>query len=443
MSYFLSDRYETVRTVYEAAATKVVLVRAIDTGELFIIKGIRKGPDTPEHFFLEASLLRDLSHPGIPTLYDTQEDEQFFYMVEEYVCGDPLDQYLLYHQHISQITFLQIAMQLCQIILYLHTSMPEPILYLDLKPEHIIVCGNRVKLIDFGIAKILTSSGNDFQIFGTKKYAAPEQIFGGRLDERTDIYGIGKILAYMLDYLPLGKRYPFVPVTAKCLHYQKSRRIADISRLLEVLQGLLKKIQKEKRNGQHLLYEIAVTGSGEGVGCTHVAVALVCYLNQAGFYAYYRNETEQPVLERMVQQDMADIYRDGMIYHDYFRAYMNYGPAVGNSEPPKGIAVIDCGCQEACKADATIYVCSGRIWQRQQKRKEKDGAAEYGRILLLNHGTRFMAARFAREQKQQVYLFPYTRDPFYVTWREKMLFSKMVERDLSLETTKKRTIFRT
>ena len=172
MSYFLSDRYETIRVLYESTYTRVVLVKTIDTGDLYVIKGIRKNPATPEHFFLEASLLQDLNHPGIPILHETQEDASFFYIVEEYIYGDSLDQYLLYHQHISQDTFLQFAMQLCNIMEYLHTRNPNPILYLDLKPEHIIVCGNQLKLIDFGIAKILTSSGNDFQNFGTKKYSA-------------------------------------------------------------------------------------------------------------------------------------------------------------------------------------------------------------------------------------------------------------------------------
>ena len=66
MSYFLSDRYETQDVLYETSHTRVVLVRALDTGDLHVIKGIRKDPTTPEHFFLEASLLQDLSHLEFP-----------------------------------------------------------------------------------------------------------------------------------------------------------------------------------------------------------------------------------------------------------------------------------------------------------------------------------------------------------------------------------------
>ena len=248
MSYFLSDRYETQDVLYETSHTRVVLVRALDTGDLHVIKGIRKDPTTPEHFFLEASLLQDLSHPGIPILLETEEDESYFYIVEEYIYGDSLDQYLLYHQNISQDTFLQFAMQLCEIIRYLHTHDPYPILHLDLKPDHIIVCGNQLKLIDFGNAKILTSSGNDFQNFGTKKYAAPEQKHGGAVDQRTDIYGLGKIFSYMLLFLPMQKRLRFLGLVTRMLRYDKGRRITDISRVQDHLQRVWQKNKKEKKN---------------------------------------------------------------------------------------------------------------------------------------------------------------------------------------------------
>lgn len=431
MSYFLSDRYETIRVLYESTYTRVVLVKTIDTGDLYVIKGIRKDPATPEHFFLEASLLQDLNHPGIPILHETQEDASFFYIVEEYIYGDSLDQYLLYHQHISQDTFLQFAMQLCNIMEYLHTRNPNPILYLDLKPEHIIVCGNQLKLINFGIAKILTSSGNDFQNFGTKKYAAPEQRHGGAVDERTDIYAVGKILSYMLLFLPIKSRIVCFPLIARTLCYDKKRRITSISRLQNRLQRIQQKNKKEKKNKKHLLKRIAIVGSEEGVGCTHVAVALVCYLNQAGFYAYYKNESEQPTLERMLQQDMACIRQDGFIYHEFFRGCLTYGPAVAKSELLEGIQVVDRGCKEDATAGATIYVCSGRIWQKRPS--DAVWATRKNAIIVGNHFSRYDAKTCARAWKRRVYLFPYQSDPFHATWAVRRLFSNMLKKELLCE----------
>lgn len=103
----------------------------------------------------EADLLKDLKHPGIPLIYDIDEDDTTLYIVEEYIPGESLDRMMVHPENISQELILKIGFELCDILDYLHHTAPYPILYQDLKPEHIIVCGNQVKLIDFGIASFL------------------------------------------------------------------------------------------------------------------------------------------------------------------------------------------------------------------------------------------------------------------------------------------------
>lgn len=436
MSYDRSDKYQVIRTIYESAATRVVLIRAKQSDELRIMKIIHKDAAASEPFLFEASLLRELDHPGIPRLYETIEDEDYFYLIEEYVWGDSLDEYLLYHQHISQDTFLQIALQLCGIVTYLHSHDPEPILYLDMKPSHIIVCENQMKLIDYGIAKFLTSSGNNFQKYGTKKYAAPEQLQGESLDERADVYGVGRMLWLMLWYLQPRDVIRFWPVVRKAIRKDRGRRTGSIRLLTQQLQQTKRRAGKQKKNKKHLLQKIAVIGSETGVGCTHVAIALVCYLNQAGFCAYYRNETGQPVLERMVQHDMACIHEDGIIYHESFQGYMTYGPAVAEGEPPKGIQIVDCGCGRSDDADAAIYVCSGSVWQ--QVSGVPAWVSEEHAIIVCNHSTRFQAGKCAREWNHRVYFFPYQNNAFHVTAAVRILFSNMVERELICEKQKKK-----
>ena len=77
---------------------------------------------------------------------------------------------------------------------YLHHLSPYPILYQDLKPEHIILCGNQVKIIDFGIASFITVFGKNFQLYGTEGYAAPEALNGDTVTTASDIYSLGKVL---------------------------------------------------------------------------------------------------------------------------------------------------------------------------------------------------------------------------------------------------------
>ena len=118
----LSDRYELIRPLGQGESAQ----------PLFAIS--------------EAQILKSVQHPGIPTIYDFEEDESFYYLVEEYIQGDSLEEFLLHQQSISQNQFLYFCEQLCDIFAYLHTLRPSPILYQDLKPEHIIVCGTQLKL---------------------------------------------------------------------------------------------------------------------------------------------------------------------------------------------------------------------------------------------------------------------------------------------------------
>ncbi len=82
----------------------------------------------------------------------------FYYIIEEYVEGESLEK-LLWNTSVSQEYMIQIGIQLCGIVSFLHSQKPFPVLHQDLKPSHIIVCGNQVKLIDFGIASYITSRG--------------------------------------------------------------------------------------------------------------------------------------------------------------------------------------------------------------------------------------------------------------------------------------------
>ena len=422
MSYIFADRYRMVRTLYHSTATRVLLVKPYQRDELLIAKCIRK-QNTSTDIFLEANLLQDLRHPGIPTLYEIMEDETFLYLIQEYVPGDSLDHYLLYHQHISQETFLQFAIQICEIVEYLHSHRPDPILYLDMKPSHIIVCGEQVKLIDFGIANFLSNSGKNIHKFGTKKYAAPEQMTDKPLDEKTDVYGVGKVLAHMLSYMKPGDVVRFLPMIRRAIKKNPTGRTQSITILKQQLKHKQHKKNCKQKNKKHLEKTIAVVGSDRGVGCTHIAIALVNYLNQAGLDAYYRNYTEQRVLEQMASQDVISVQKDGIIYHESFRGVIYYNPGEQRN-PPGGIQVIDCGCYECPQAaDATIYVCGGRLWQKWKDPKWHWGEKD---IVLCNFFNGYQARKFAREHNKKVYVYPFQKDPFVAGPAVWLVFSYIV-----------------
>ena len=211
-SNYFSDRYIRLRMLFQSSTVRVWLVRSRKGQGLSVAKCADRFTPAATDIFLEAILLQDLRHPGIPIFYELMEEDTEIIMIEEYVSGVPLHQYLLYNQKISQETFLNFAIQICEIVSYLHFHESGPIVYLDMKPEHIIVCGNRLKIIDFGIANFLPISGKNIQKFGTKKYAAPEQKNGKPIGVYTDVYGVGKVLEEMLVYLRPRERICFLPI---------------------------------------------------------------------------------------------------------------------------------------------------------------------------------------------------------------------------------------
>lgn len=152
------DRYELLSELGSGAAGKVYLARHLKLETYRAIKCISKTRSMPSSILSEANILAKLRHPGIPIVYDIEEDEAFYYIIEEYVEGESLEK-LLWNTSVSQEYMIQIGIQLCGIVSFLHSQKPFPVLHQDLKPSHIIVCGNQVKLIDFGIASYITSRG--------------------------------------------------------------------------------------------------------------------------------------------------------------------------------------------------------------------------------------------------------------------------------------------
>jgi Serine/threonine protein kinase len=150
----------------------------------------------------EARMLMRLSHPNLPHIMDsfTFTDYGTEAIVMDYIHGLTLGE--LYNRQGRRFTFrevLQIAMPVCSALVYLHSQSP-PIIHRDLKPANIMVENNgHVRLIDFGIAKSRTVLQTQTTMkLGTPGFAAPEQHLG-RSEARSDIYGFGALLYYLLS----------------------------------------------------------------------------------------------------------------------------------------------------------------------------------------------------------------------------------------------------
>ena len=103
--FTLSGRYQIIKPLGQGTSGSVFLARQQSLELDRAIKVIPK-MNVPTLFAVsEAQILKSIQHPGIPTIYDFEEDESFYYLVEEYIEGESLEEFLLHHQSISQNLF--------------------------------------------------------------------------------------------------------------------------------------------------------------------------------------------------------------------------------------------------------------------------------------------------------------------------------------------------
>lgn len=148
-------------------------------------------------FQREANILATLSHPAIPKIFDFFDQNNRAYLVMEFINGTDLEQLLGKTKTLPQDNIIEWAIDLCDVLHYLHSQQPEPIIFRDIKPANIMVDSlGKIRLIDFGIAKKFVS-GTKHTMIGTEGYSAPEQ-YRGDVTPLSDIYSLGATLHHII-----------------------------------------------------------------------------------------------------------------------------------------------------------------------------------------------------------------------------------------------------
>src|SRR6266446_10225472 len=206
----LNSRYEIVRRIGGGGMGAVYLAKDRNLGDAprAVKEMIESHLDDTQHekaiadFKRESLLLTSLEHPCIPTIYDYFYDEALsrFYLVMKYISGGDLASRMRSSSggRLDEKTVADWGMQVADVLEYLH-SRPKAIIYRDLKPANLMIDGNsgRVMLIDFGIARWVKQEEKGVTAVGTMGYAPPE-LFGGRVEPRSDVYSLGATLFHLL-----------------------------------------------------------------------------------------------------------------------------------------------------------------------------------------------------------------------------------------------------
>jgi eukaryotic-like serine/threonine-protein kinase len=184
--------------VYKAFDPRIKRLLAIKTIRLDIPRQSPEYKTFIERFYHEARISGTLSHPHIVTLFDIGEERGVPYLAMEYVEGETLSALIDRGERFAPEKVVALVSQIASAVDYAHT---KGVVHRDVKPSNLILYeGERVKVTDFGIAKMVdTEMTQQGQMLGTPSYMSPEQAMGEKVDGRTDIFSLGVCAFEMLS----------------------------------------------------------------------------------------------------------------------------------------------------------------------------------------------------------------------------------------------------
>jgi len=247
--------YTEVESLFNKNRLSIHLVCKHSSDKLFLLKEFYTNDISSCR---EAAMMSDLCHSGIPKVVDQFIENEHVILVREYIQGQSLETLLKAKGCLSEKVSLDILLQLCDIVKYLHSRQPYPLIHRDIKPANIILDEqNKVWLIDFDSAReYKPHASSDTQYFGTQGYAAPEQYGFSQTDRRTDIFSMGTLLFFMLTGRHLDDvkgstdnriKNGFISsglfwIINKCNRFDPNRRYRSVEDLVQALKFYQKRI---------------------------------------------------------------------------------------------------------------------------------------------------------------------------------------------------------
>jgi tetratricopeptide (TPR) repeat protein len=198
----LAGRYKLLAEVGRGGMGRVYKAQDQELGDVVAVKTLLSAAawssGDQERLLREVQICRRITHPNVVRVYDIGRFAGGLFVTMEYLEGQTLD---LAMRAAGQLPLAQARDLLQQLLAGLEEAHQLRIVHRDLKPSNVILAGGRVKILDFGIARVeggdvgLTVTG---EVLGSPKYMSPEQIQGEELDGRSDLYALGVLAFAML-----------------------------------------------------------------------------------------------------------------------------------------------------------------------------------------------------------------------------------------------------
>lgn len=279
---FINDRYEIIDAVGTGGMADVYKAKCHRLNRFVAIKVLKSEYSHDKSFVAkfraEAQSAAGLSHPNIVNVYDVGEDNGLYFIVMELVEGITLKTFVERKGKLEIKEAVGIAIQ---IALGMEAAHGNHIIHRDIKPQNIIISREgKVKVTDFGIAKVASSDTITSNTMGSVHYISPEQARGGYSDEKSDIYSLGVTLYEMLT-----GRVPFVgdsTVSVALLHIQDDptplREInPDITNSLEniVMKCMQKKPERRYLSAHELIIDLKKSISNPNGDFVKIPAAII------------------------------------------------------------------------------------------------------------------------------------------------------------------------
>lgn len=259
----IDGKYALIKHIAKGGACDVYLAQEISSGIYYVAKIVLKSNAdhkidiSLEIVRQEIQMLQNLRHPAIPQISGVIENENYVCVIQEYIEGKNLNALVDQFGPYPADYVVSLAKQICAFLAYIHSFHP-PYIYRDMKPANIILQPNGyIKIIDFGIMRTYKPGKmKDTVALGTRGYAAPEQYGTAQSDPRTDIFGLGVTMYFLLTgddprnpnfngMKPIRALNPSIPkgmeyIIEKCTRIDPNQRYQSAGELLKDLENIRK-----------------------------------------------------------------------------------------------------------------------------------------------------------------------------------------------------------
>ena len=313
-----SGKYSLIQNIKSNDRGNIFLAEHKTMGVKRIIKKAVGEGAYRKSLMREAYILSRLKHPFIPAICDIDEKDDAFFIIEEYIEGQSLYNYIRENGIFEQRKGLETGVKLAKIIDFLHSGNSFRVCHLDIQPKNIIIKDSEIYLIDFGNS-ICSDDAVKTCIMATKGFAPPEQYmsgFGKNMADTmlADIYGFGAVLLYMLTGM---YKEGFSPGETEAL--LRERAVDD--HIITIVSNALNRKSDYRQNTMDIIcrqldktvtgkavgikedepYIISVAGADRGAGATYIAVLLTVLLKEKGIRVIYEENHNRDTIRKLAR----------------------------------------------------------------------------------------------------------------------------------------------